>query len=199
MRMRVQSLASLGRLRIQCCNKLQLRSRCGSDLALLGLWCRLAAAAPIRPLAREPPYTTGKDIKKKEKKLHKKRVSQKGFSSVSYLENDILSHPQNFSSSLWSQFWSFHYLWENTKSEAATMFQRASASARRWGPVSILALTSVQHMDWFLLFQFSVTVFLDRTTHLDLCNDILLNSPLSYYWISPSSNNTSGIKMDLKI
>ena len=31
----------------------------GSDLALLWLWRRLAATAPIQPLAREPPYATG--------------------------------------------------------------------------------------------------------------------------------------------
>ena len=30
--------------------------RRGSDLVLLWLWCRLAAAAPIQPLAWEPPY-----------------------------------------------------------------------------------------------------------------------------------------------
>ena len=29
--------------------------RCGSDLALLWLWCRLAAIAPVCPLAWEPP------------------------------------------------------------------------------------------------------------------------------------------------
>ena len=33
--------------------------RCGSDAALLWLWCRLAAVAPIRPLARVPPYGAG--------------------------------------------------------------------------------------------------------------------------------------------
>ena len=33
--------------------------RCGSDLALLWLWCRLAAAAPIKPLAWELPYAVG--------------------------------------------------------------------------------------------------------------------------------------------
>ena len=33
--------------------------RCGSDSALLWLWRRLAATAPIRPLAWEPPYATG--------------------------------------------------------------------------------------------------------------------------------------------
>ena len=30
--------------------------RRGSDPALLWLWCRPAAVAPIRPLAWEPPY-----------------------------------------------------------------------------------------------------------------------------------------------
>ena len=29
------------------------------DPALLWLWCRLAAVAPIRPLAWEPPYAVG--------------------------------------------------------------------------------------------------------------------------------------------
>ena len=33
--------------------------RCGSDPALLWLWRRLAATAPIRPLAWEPPYAVG--------------------------------------------------------------------------------------------------------------------------------------------
>ena len=33
--------------------------RHGSDLALLWLWCRPTATAPIRPLAWEPPYASG--------------------------------------------------------------------------------------------------------------------------------------------
>ena len=33
--------------------------RLGSDPALLWLWCRPVATAPIRPLAREPPYAMG--------------------------------------------------------------------------------------------------------------------------------------------
>ena len=33
--------------------------RCGSDPTLLGLWRRLAATAPIRLLAWEPPYAAG--------------------------------------------------------------------------------------------------------------------------------------------
>ena len=35
---------------------------------LLQLWCRLAAAAPIQPLAWEPPYATGAALKKRQKK-----------------------------------------------------------------------------------------------------------------------------------
>ena len=37
--------------------------RCSLDLALLRLWCKLAAVAPIRPLAWEPPYATGEALK----------------------------------------------------------------------------------------------------------------------------------------
>ena len=33
------------------------------DLALPWLWCRLAATAPIRPLAWEPPYAVGAALK----------------------------------------------------------------------------------------------------------------------------------------
>ena len=45
---------------------------CSSDPALLWLWCRPAAAAPIEPLAWEFPYAVGaalKRPKKKEKKV----------------------------------------------------------------------------------------------------------------------------------
>ena len=50
--------------------------RCGSDLALVWLWHRLVATAPIRPLAWEPPYAMGvaiekgKNTKKKKKKIN---------------------------------------------------------------------------------------------------------------------------------
>ena len=37
--------------------------RCGLDPALLWLWRRLAATAPIRPLAWEPPYAEGVALK----------------------------------------------------------------------------------------------------------------------------------------
>ena len=47
----VQSLASLSRLRIWRCRNCGVGLRCDSDPGLLWLWCRLAAAALIRPLA----------------------------------------------------------------------------------------------------------------------------------------------------
>ena len=39
--------------------------RCRLDLVLLWLWCRPAAAAPIRPLAWELPYATGSSLESK--------------------------------------------------------------------------------------------------------------------------------------
>ena len=63
--------------------------RCGSDPALLWLWRRPVATAPIGPLAWEPPYaagaaqeiatttTTKRQKKKKKKKKKKKTKHQK--------------------------------------------------------------------------------------------------------------------------
>ena len=54
--------------------------RCGLDLVLLWLWCRLAATALIRPLAWEPPHATGgalEKTKKEKKKKSKKRLMYK--------------------------------------------------------------------------------------------------------------------------
>ena len=45
--------------------------RCGSDLALLWLWHRPAAVAPIWPLAWELSYATGVPLKKKKNVLWK--------------------------------------------------------------------------------------------------------------------------------
>ena len=45
-----------------------VRRRCDLDLALLWLWCRPAVAAPIGPLAWDPPYATGAALKIGEKK-----------------------------------------------------------------------------------------------------------------------------------
>ena len=50
--------------------------RCSLDLVLLWLWCRLAAVAPIPPLAWEPPYATGaaQEIAKRQKDKKKKKI-----------------------------------------------------------------------------------------------------------------------------
>ena len=53
--------------------------RRGSDPALLWLWHRPAATAPIRPLAWEPPYAAEVALvkaKKKTKKPHKQQQQQ---------------------------------------------------------------------------------------------------------------------------
>ena len=48
--------------------------RRGSDPALLWLWCRLAATAPIRPLAWEPPYAAGAALKGQKTKKKRKNL-----------------------------------------------------------------------------------------------------------------------------
>ena len=48
------------------------------DLALLWLWCRLAAAAPIRPLAWEPPYALGAALEKTKRQKNKNKKIFKG-------------------------------------------------------------------------------------------------------------------------
>ena len=45
--------------------------RCGLDLALLWLWGRPAAVAPIRPLPWELPYAVGVALKGKKQKTKK--------------------------------------------------------------------------------------------------------------------------------
>ena len=47
--------------------ELLIKHKLGSDPALLWLWCRLAAAASIQPLAQEPPYTAGPALKTNKK------------------------------------------------------------------------------------------------------------------------------------
>ena len=58
--------------------------RLGSDLALLWLWCRLAAIAPIGPLAWEPPCAMGAALKgqktKKIKKFKKIKINKVKYS-----------------------------------------------------------------------------------------------------------------------
>ena len=70
MRWQVRSLALLSGLRIQCCRELWCSLQCGSDPALLWLWCRPPATAPLRPLAWEPPYASGaaQEMAKRQRK-----------------------------------------------------------------------------------------------------------------------------------
>ena len=71
MRLQVQSLALLSRLRIQCCRE---------------LWCRLAAAALIRPLAWESPYAVGAALEKaKRQKINTREGYSKTHTCISVL------------------------------------------------------------------------------------------------------------------
>ena len=62
MRIHVRSLVSLSGLKDQVLPQ----SGQGSDLVLLWLWYRPAAAVPIQPLAQELPYAAGFAPKKKK-------------------------------------------------------------------------------------------------------------------------------------
>ena len=48
--------------------------RHSSDAALLWLWCRPAAIAPIRPLAWEPPYASGVALEKTKRQKEKEKL-----------------------------------------------------------------------------------------------------------------------------
>ena len=53
--------------------------RCSSDLALLWLWYRPVATAPIGPPAWEPPYTTGVALKRQKDKIKNKNKNDDQF------------------------------------------------------------------------------------------------------------------------
>ena len=60
--------------------------RCSSsNPTLLWLWCRLAATAPIQPLAWEPPYDEGAALKRQKKK----------FQASQLVIREIISYPRN--------------------------------------------------------------------------------------------------------
>ena len=48
--------------------------RCGSNLMLLWLWCRLVTVALIGPLAWEPPYATSVGLKKQKQKKKERKI-----------------------------------------------------------------------------------------------------------------------------
>ena len=50
--------------------------RCGLDLALLWLWCRLEAVSSIQPLAWELPYAAGADLKRQKDKKKKNKIKK---------------------------------------------------------------------------------------------------------------------------
>ena len=72
MRLQVQSLATISGLRIQHCRELWCSHRRGSDSALLWLWCRPAARAPIGALAWELPHAVTAALKRQKAKKKKK-------------------------------------------------------------------------------------------------------------------------------
>ena len=54
------------------------------DLALLWLWCRPAAAAPITPLAWDPPCATSAALKRQNKKhMLQRELKSQGLTGVS--------------------------------------------------------------------------------------------------------------------
>ena len=69
--------------------------RRGSDPALLWLWCRPAVAAPIRPLAWEPPYAA--DAAPKRQKT--KKMKEKNFLSAFSIAP---THPTNLLPSIYN-------------------------------------------------------------------------------------------------
>ena len=65
----VQSPAWLSGLRSGVATGCGEVHRYGSNPAFLSLWHRLAVAALIQPLVREPPYATGAAVKKGGEKV----------------------------------------------------------------------------------------------------------------------------------
>ena len=70
MRIQVWSLASLSRLRIQGCCRLQCRSQTWLRSGVTVAMAQASAAAPIRPLAWELPCAAGAAFKTTQNKKH---------------------------------------------------------------------------------------------------------------------------------
>ena len=78
MRTQVLSLALLSGLRSGVAMSCGIGCRGSSDPVLLWLWCRLAATAPIQPIAWELAYATGVALKRLKKKNKSKNFSISG-------------------------------------------------------------------------------------------------------------------------
>ena len=74
MRFRIQSLASPSEVRIRHCY--DVGRRCGSDLALMWLWCRLAAIALIRPPSPGTSICHGRKKGRKEGRKEGRRENK---------------------------------------------------------------------------------------------------------------------------
>ena len=75
MRLQVQSLALLSGLRIHVAVSCGVGCRHNQILCCCGCRVKLAATAPIRPLAWEPPYATGMALEKAKRQKKKKKKS----------------------------------------------------------------------------------------------------------------------------
>ena len=96
----------------------------GLDLVWLWLWRRLAATAPIRPLAWEPPYAVGLALEKDKKKKRKKR-KKKTTGKMDKMKIVILSyfHGVGRKGKYCYVFSSFIFFFFLTKSAAHGRFQ----------------------------------------------------------------------------
>ena len=89
-RLWLRSLASLSGLRIQhhrelwCRSQTWLRSRIA-----VGLWHRLAATAPIRPVAWEPPYAMGAALKGQQTKKQTNKQTNKNTAGILRLQTSL--------------------------------------------------------------------------------------------------------------
>ena len=84
MRLPVWSLASLSGLRSGVAVSCGVGCRHGSDLAWLWLCCKVAATAPIKPLAWDPPYAVSVALKGQKDKKKKKKAPGELCTSLSF-------------------------------------------------------------------------------------------------------------------
>ena len=68
--------------------------RCGLDLALLWLRCRLAAVALIWFLVWELPYAAAVALKRQKKKKRKKEKKKNVNSTESYISSLVMEHDE---------------------------------------------------------------------------------------------------------
>ena len=96
MRIRVQSLASITGLRIQCCWELWCRLQMRLDPTLLWLWRRAAATALTEPLAWEPPYAIGAARKRQKNKKIKREMSIDHKNEISAIKRQAANRRKDF-------------------------------------------------------------------------------------------------------